>query len=398
MPPNRVVITGIGAVTPAGRDLSELWKNIGEGSCGIRNVTLDGIGVINAGIVDENFGCQPDRCIALAVEAARQALSRRSNYADTACYLSAGKGGMSAFEQAHSSFIKDGWRSIPEKFFENFLTGSPSIAIAKQFGLGGTCLNFPTACVTGLTSIAIGAGHVYSGRRSSVLTGAVEASITPLMTAGFRNMQVLAKEKGSPSEAMRPFDRSRDGFVIGEGAGAVLLESLQEAQKRSAPILAEVIGWASGCDHRNMIKLGSDCELTSNIIYSAIRKAGINPADIDYINAHGTATIQNDIFETSAIKKALGSAASKVMVSSTKPFTGHLLGASGAIETIITVMAINSEYLPPTPNLHEPDPQCDLVHVPPGGLQKHIDYALVLNYGFGGHAAAIVLKRFVQNH
>ncbi len=395
MPSNRVVITGMGAVTPFGRGTTTLWQSIRRGKSAIRRIKLDGIGPICAGIVDEKYHLQPDRCIAFAVEAAAQAFSAASedNF-DIACYISAGKGGMAAFEQAHSAFLKQGWRGIPQEFFRHFLTSSPAVEVSKRLGFRGASLNFPYACATGLLSIIVGAEHIYCSRERAVLAGATEASVTPLIAAGFRKMGVLSQRTDTPQETMRPFDRTRDGFAIGEGAGAVLLESLDSAKKRAAPILAEVTGWAYGCDYRNMTCLGSNCELLSKTIAAAIKKAGIDPEDIDYINVHGTATAQNDIFETEAIKKALGPAAYSAAISSTKPFTGHLLGASGAVETIITVMAMNDDYLPPTLNLHRPDPECDLNYLPLTGIRRHIRYALVLNYGFGGHLAAAVLRKW----
>jgi len=394
MSSNRVVITGMGAATPLGCDTATLWRNIRRGKSAVRQIELEGIGPICAGTIDEQYRSRPDRCLTFAVDAAEQALSAAlERNSDLACYISASKGGMAAFEQAHSLFLKKGWRGLPENFFENFLTSSPAVEVSKQLGLGGTNLNFPFACATGLVSIAVAAEHIHCGRQKAVLAGAAEASVTALIIAGFNKMKVLSRRTDTPQEAMRPFDCTRDGFVIGEGAGAVLMESRNRATKRAAPILAEVAGWAYGCDHRNMVGLGGDCELLSKIIAAAIKKAEIKPRDIDYINVHGTATVENDIFETNAIKKALGSAAHSVAISSTKPFTCHLLGASGAVETVITVLAMNDDYIPPTLNLHRPDPGCDLNYTPLIGVRKRIRHALVLNYGFGGHMAALVLRK-----
>jgi len=390
---HRPVITGMGAVTPCGESLDQIWDNISHGRTAVRSLNLDPVGAIPAAVIGDKHVHEPGRSIRLAIDAAGKALEHSRAIAhDISSYLSSSKGDVMALEQAYAALHQHGPRSIPGHFLNRYITCSPSRLIAKKFRLGGRCMNFPTACATGLVSLTAAAQHISSGRERAVLAGAAEASITPLIVAGFSKMGVLADPNQPPQTAMRPFDRTRTGFVLGEGAAALLIESIESATARSAPIHAEIAGWAVGCDWRNMIGLGKDYTIAAAVIRQAVEKAGIDPLDIDYINLHGTATRLNDPFEARLIRNALGSAAANIPASSTKPFTGHLLGASGAVETAITVLAMQNSFIPPTLNLSQPDPDCPLRHVASPGMRKKLAHALVINYGFAGHLAALILR------
>jgi 3-oxoacyl-[acyl-carrier-protein] synthase II len=394
---HKPVITGIGAVAPCGNTCEEIWRNIAAGKSAIDTVELDRTGQIPAAVIDKNFSTEPGRSVRFAIEAARQAMTAAMEKVDEiSSYFSSSKGDMITLEKTYTGFLENQADGIPENFLSGFMTSAPSSAIAKEFRLGKRNLNFPAACATGLISIALAADHISSGRESIILAGATEASITALIMAGFKRMGVLADHDHSPRTAMRPFDQTRSGFVIGEGAGALLIESMESATARCAPIYAQVAGSAFGCDWQNMVRLENDYDHIAEIISKAVENAGIAPEDLDYINLHGTATALNDIFETGALKAALGPAASTIPASSTKPVTGHLLGACGAVETIITVLAMRNEFIPPTLNLNNPDPRCSLCHVPRTGLKKEVRHALIVNYGFGGHVAAIVLRNAEQ--
>ena len=394
---HRPVITGIGAITACGETPEDIWRSITSGQSAVRSIELERIGQIPAAVVDERFATAPGRSIRFALEAARQAIAGALEKADDiSSYFSSSKGDVITLEKTYSSFLENQANGIPDNFLSGFMTSAPSLSIAKEFQLGKRCLNFPAACATGLISIALAAEDIGSGRESIIIAGATEASITPLIAAGFKRMGVLADVDGAAERAMRPFDETRRGFVIGEGAGALLIESMESANARCAKVYAEVAGWAFGCDWGNMVRLENDYGHVAGIIKKAVENAGIAPEELDYINLHGTATVLNDIFETEALKAALGPAVSTVTASSTKPVTGHLLGACGAVETIVTVLAMQNGFIPPTLNLSSPDPRCLLCHVPGSGLKKEIRYALIVNYGFGGHVAAVVLRNAEQ--
>lgn len=394
---HRAVITGIGAIAPGGGTCAEIWRSIASGQSAVRSIELDRIGPIPAAVIDDGFATEPGRSIRFALESARQAIAAAmEKAAGISSYFSSSKGDIITLEKTYSGFLENQADAIPENFLSRFMTSAPSRAIAKEFQLGNRTLNFPAACATGLVSIALAAEHICSGRESIILAGATEASITPLIAAGFNRMGVLVDKDLPPRTAMRPFDRTRCGFVMGEGAGALLIESIESASARSAKIYAQVAGSAFGCDWRNMVRLENDYGHIAEIISKAVENAGIAAEELDYINLHGTATTLNDIFETGALKAALGPAASTIPASSTKPVTGHLLGACGAVETIITILAMQNGFIPPTLNLNSPDPRCSLCHVPSPGLKKEIRHALIINYGFGGHVAAIVLRNAEQ--
>jgi 3-oxoacyl-[acyl-carrier-protein] synthase II len=292
--------------------------------------------------------------------------------------------------------VEKGPENLPPSFLSDFLTSSACDCVADHFGCEGPRLNYVSACATGTYSIIMAARRIATGKSDIVLAGSSEASLTPLMMAAFDRMGVLSHGLDAPSAAMKPYNSRRDGFAMGEGAGALVVESLSSALKRGAAIRAEIAGWALGTESYHIASMEPSGESIASTIRHALEKAGLDPPDLDYINSHGTATKQNDVIETRALKLALGKSAYDIPMSSTKPMTGHLLGATGSVEAIITILAIQNGFVPPTINLTDPDPECDLDYTPRVGFCREIEHALTLNYGFGGQIGVIVLNRLDQ--
>jgi 3-oxoacyl-[acyl-carrier-protein] synthase II len=276
----------------------------------------------------------------------------------------------------------------------NVAPSAPADAIAEQFGCGGLRQAYVGACSTGLDCVAMAARYLRAGRGTRALAGSSEASLTPLTVAAFEGVGVLASNEPDPARAVRPYASDRSGFLIGEGAGVVLLETLAAAKARDALILAEVAGWGVMAHAHDRASLAPDAAGIAHAIALALDTAGLSPDEVDHVNAHGTATPVNDVVETRGIRRALGSHAARVKVCSTKPITGHLLSASGSVELVITLGAMQRQIAPPTINLAHPDPACDLDYTPQRAVACPIRHALVLNYGFGGHVGAVVLSHW----
>ncbi len=396
-----MVVTGIGVVTALGSRVAEMWPKIAAGVSGVRRLDGDSLCVPLGASPDYNAIAKFDHmdpCSGLALLAAEEALrdSRLSEEAIRGMDVVFGtsKGGLRSFEMASQRFLERGADALPDSFLPNFTTNAACDRIRSHFGCGGVGLNFVSACATGTHSIIMAVRRVASGKSNIVLAGSSEASLTPLISAAFDRMGVLSHRTHAPSAAMRPYDAERDGFVIGEGSGALVLESLESARARGARVRAEITGWAFGCEAYHLASMDPSGESVASTIRRALETAQLTAGDLDYINSHGTATRQNDVVETRAFKLALGKSAYEIPISSTKPMTGHLLGATGSVEAVIAILAIENNFVPPTINLDEPDPECDLNYTPQVGLRREIERALTLNYGFGGQIAAIVFSKF----
>jgi len=392
----RIVVTGMGVVSPLGETPQRLWEGVASGESAVRPATEEWDAMPkSAGLCRVDNFVPPskwetsDRQIQFAVAAAQSALKdagldQTELKEHGAVYLSSSKGGMESFEKEHLLFLQNGKREPSKYFFENFLSSSPSSAVARSLGCYGPTLNLVSACASGAHSIMMGSRLIQQDPRYVVLAGATEASLTPLVLNGFKQLGVLAENKFSP------FDVSRNGFVAGEGSAVLVLESLEQAQERGGRIYAELAGSAALSDATHMIRFDPSGESIARTIEQACQKIPLQ--EIDYINLHGTATVQNDLIETRAVKKVWRNGKIPAL-SSTKPATGHLLGASGALEAVITILALKHQFVPPTLNLYEPDPECDLDYTPLIGKKRKIGAALSLSYGFGGHTAALIFKK-----
>jgi len=406
-----------------------MWPKIVAGKSGVRRLDDDSLSVPLGATPDyaavRKFG-EMDLCSGLALVAANEALRdaglSREAIRSMDVIFGTSKGGIRTFEAANRLLLSRSRTSAnpatsavplsreraeypqeaerrhdadaPLSFLGDFLTNSACDRIARHFHCRGAKLNFVSACATGTHSILMAARRVARGKAKAVIAGSSEASLTPLIVAAFDKMGVLSHRTDEPAAAVRPYDARRDGFAIGEGSGALVIESLESALSRGARIRAEITGWALSGEAYHIASMDPSGESVASTIRLALEKAGLSPKDLDYINSHGTATRQNDVAETRAFKLALGKHAYDIPISSTKPMTGHLLGATGSVEAIITILAIENGFVPPTINLTEPDPECDLNYTPQVGLRRQIEHALTLNYGFGGQIAALILSEF----
>lgn len=409
----RVVITGMGAVTPIGNNTEEMWESVKSGNCGIAPIThydTSGQKVKLAGeiknlniddFIDKKASRKMDRFTQLALIAAKEAFTQSRLMIDkedaTRCgvIISSGIGGLDVIEQEHSKGLEKGFDRVSPFFIPMAISNMAAGAIAIEFGLHGTCYCVVTACASGTNAIGDAFRQIRDNYADIMVCGGTESCITPLGIGGFTSLRALS-EANDPTRASIPFDKERNGFVMGEGSGILILEEYEHAKLRGANILGEVVGYGSTCDAYHMTAPASDGSGAAACMLQAIQDASSKPSDIDYINAHGTSTPMNDKCETLAVKAALGEHAKNIMISSTKSMTGHLLGASGAIETIITALALKYSFVPPTINYKVPDDECDLDIVPNEGRNKKIQFALSNSLGFGGHNATLALRRFEE--
>ena len=409
----RVVITGMGAVTPIGNNTEEMWKSVKNGNCGIAPIThydTSGQKVKLAGeiknlnieeFIDKKASRKMDRFTQLALIAAKEAFAQSRLMIDkedaTRCgvIISSGIGGLDVIEQEHSKGLEKGFDRVSPFFIPMAISNMAAGAIAIEFGLHGTCYCIVTACASSTNAIGDAFRQIRDNYADIMVCGGTESCITPLGIGGFTSLRALS-EANDPTRASIPFDKERSGFVMGEGSGIMILEEYEHAKVRGANILGEVVGYGSTCDAYHMTAPASDGSGATACMLQAIQDAALNPSDIDYINAHGTSTPMNDKCETLAVKAALGEHAKNIMISSTKSMTGHLLGASGAIEAIITALAMKYSFVPPTINYKVPDDDCDLDIVPNEGRNKKIQFALSNSLGFGGHNATLALRRFEE--
>ncbi|MDE3838211.1 beta-ketoacyl-[acyl-carrier-protein] synthase II [Bacillus methanolicus] len=411
MEKRRVVVTGIGAVTPLGNDVDTTWNNIIAGVSGIDLMTRVNRDEYPAKVaaevkdfnpetfIDKKDARKMDRFTQYAVAASLMAVEdaglviNEENANRIGVWIGSGIGGMETFEQQFETFLSRGYRRVSPFFvpmmIPDMATGQVSIILgAKGFN---SCT--VTACATGTNSIGDAFKVIQRGDADAMITGGTEAPITKMAVAGFCANTALSTNP-DPKTASRPFDKNRDGFVMGEGAGIIVLEELEHAKARGAKIYAEIVGYGATGDAYHITAPAPAGEGGARAMKMAIEDGGLKPEEIQYINAHGTSTEYNDKYETLAIKEVFGDHAYKLAVSSTKSMTGHLLGAAGGIEAIFTILALKEGILPPTINLETPDPECDLDYVPNEARKQEIDAAISNSLGFGGHNATIVFKKY----
>lgn len=407
----RVVVTGIGAVTPLGNSAEETWANILQGKSGVgplTRVNSDDYPVkVAAEIKDFSIGEYVDRKEArkmdrfthYAIAASKMALqdAKLEITADIAnrvgVWIGSGIGGMETFENQFETFLNRGYRRVSPFFVPMMIPDMATGQVSILTGAKGVNSCTVTACATGTNSIGDAFKVIQRGDADAMITGGAEAPITKMSIAGFCANTALSTNP-DPNTASRPFDANRDGFIIGEGAGILILEELNFALNRGANIYAEIVGYGSTGDAYHITAPAPGGEGGIRCMRQAIEDGNLLPQEIDYVNAHGTSTEYNDKYETMAIKEVFGEHAYQLAVSSTKSMTGHLLGAAGAVEAIFTILAIKESILPPTINLETPDPECDLDYVPKAARKKEINAAMSNSLGFGGHNATIVFKKF----
>ncbi len=409
----RVVVTGIGAITPIGNTPVEYWEGLLSGTNGIGPITLFDASQHKCRIAGEVKGYAPqdymdakdakrmDRFAQFAVSASLQAV-RDAHFAisdlnaeQVGAIIGTGVGGIKVLEDQQTVYLNRG----PDRcspFMVPMMIGNMAAGLtAIHTGAKGPNSCPVTACAAGANAVGDAFRLVQRGYAQAMICGGTEAAITPLSIAGFAAARTVSRRNDDPAHASRPFDRDRDGFVLGEGAGILLLEELGHAQSRGARIYAEIVGYGITCDAYHMTTPVPGGEGAARAIQLALKDARLKPEQVSYVNAHGTSTCANDSTETAALKKALGESAYKVAISSTKSMTGHLLGGSGGIEAVATVMAIANDKIPPTINLENPDPECDLDYVPNHCRAQTVEVALSNSFGFGGHNVTLAFKKYV---
>lgn len=408
----RVVVTGLGLVTPLGIGIDNVWKRILNGDSGISYITRFDASSHETKIAGEVKDFRPeeyvspkdlkrmDLFIQYALAASKIAIEdsgidiSKENPDRVGVVVGTGLGGLPTLEYYHKVLLERGPSRISPFFIPMLIANEASGHIAMKYGFKGPNLCIVTACATGSHSIGEGFRIIQYGDADVMIAGGTEANLTPLTIGGFNAMKALSTRNDPPEKASRPFDRERDGFVVGEGAGVIVLEELTHAQKRDAKIYAELVGYGYNADAYHITAPCPDGEGFIKCMEMAIADAKINPEDVDYINAHGTSTELNDAVETLAIKKVFGEYAYKIPVSSTKSMIGHLLGAAGAVEAIFTVLSIRDNVCPPTINYENPDPECDLDYVPNVAREKMINVAMSNSFGFGGTNSVLIFRRY----
>lgn len=408
----RIVVTGMGIVSPIGNNLNENIISLKNGTCGIDKIsyfdTADRKVSLAAEIknldFEEHFPKKElkrmDRFVTLALIAAKEAIldsaidiSKLENPEQVGISLSTGVGGLGTIENEHTKGSEKGFDKVSPYFVPGAITNIASAKIAIEYGIKGFCNTIVTACAGGTNAIGEAYRHIKGGYADVMVCGGSESCITEFGIGGFTAIKALC-EATDKNRASIPFDAERSGFVMGEGAGILILEELEHAKNRNAKIYAEVVGYGANCDAFHVTAPSPDGSGAASCMTMAIKDADISPDAIDYINAHGTSTKLNDSGETLAVKKAFGDHASKLAMSSTKSMTGHLLGASGAIEAIYSILAITEGYIPPTINYKTPDPDCDLDIVPNTGRYADVNYSMSNSLGFGGHNASLIFKKY----
>ena len=405
----RVVVTGVGAVSPLGNDAETTWKNLVGGVCGIEEISAfdtSDLKVHIAGTV-KNFDPteyiekrdvkKTDLYCQYAIAAAQQAVddSKILGTVDEnrlGVYIGAGIGGLNTFVENTVALHENGPRKVSPFFIPKMIGNIATGNVAIRFNAKGVSLSVMSACATGTNSIGEAFHAIKDGYADAIIAGGAEAVVAPLTIAGFQNMKALSTNP-DPRKASRPFDKDRDGFVMGEGAGILVLEEYEHAKARGAKIYAEFAGYGNTCDAHHVTAPDPEGAGLARAIEIAFDEAKISDDAQVYINAHGTSTHLNDLTETLAIKKALGSKAYDASISFTKSMTGHMLGATGAIEAIAAVLAIRDGIIPPTINLDEPDEELDLDYTPNKAKKRNVDVAVSTNLGFGGHDACVVFKK-----
>ena len=412
MDKRRVVVTGLGAVTPLGIGVDETWSGLIAGRSGVGPLTFFDCTDFATKISAEVKGFEPadyieakeikkmDRFIHFAVAAAKMAVDQsglvinEANAPRVGVMVGSGMGGLIAIEKYHETYLERGPRKITPFFIPMLIINLASGQISIMIGAKGPNSAVVTACATGTHNIGDACKIIQRGDADVMIAGGTEACTTPMGIGGFNAMKALSTRNDDPTRASRPFDNERDGFIMGEGAGIMVLEELETAKARGAKIMAEVVGYGLTGDAYHLTAPAPNGEGAARCIRMALDDAGMAPEEIDYINAHGTSTKFNDEFETMAIKSVLGAHAYKIPVSSTKSMTGHLLGAAGGVEAIVAVKAILEGKVPPTINFENPDSLCDLDYVPNAARDVDVKVALSNSFGFGGTNGCLLFKRF----
>jgi 3-oxoacyl-[acyl-carrier-protein] synthase II len=408
---SRVVVTGMGMLTPLGNDVPSSWEALCQGQSGIAPITG-----FDTSMQEVKFGGEikdfdatqymdrkevrrNDPFVHLAVAATRQAVDQSrldvaAHAADVGVLIGSGIGGLHATHEQFKVLYERGPERISPFFITQMIVDIASGYVSILFGAKGPNFGVVSACATGANGIGEAAEMIRRGDAKAMLAGGAERAVTPIGLAAFANMHALSQRNDDPQGASRPFDATRDGFVMSDGAGVLVLEELEFARARGATILAELIGYAATADGFHITEPAPGGEGLVRAMQRAIQKAGIHPEQVDYINAHGTSTPFNDRTETASIKTVFGGHAHKLAISSTKSMTGHTLGAAGGIEAIISILALQQGLLPPTINLHHADPECDLDYVPNQARHASIKVAMSNSMGFGGHNACLIFQKY----
>ena len=408
----RVVVTGVGLVCALGTGTEESWSNLVAGQSGVGPITLFDTTGFDCRIGGEIKNFDPfrwiekkelkkmGRFIQVALAGADFAIKMSgwkredSDLDEVGVYVSSGIGGFDIIEREHIKLMQGGPGRISPFFIPSAIVNLASGHISIRYGARGPNSATATACSASAHAIGDSFKIIERGAAEMMICGGTEATITPMGVGGFSSMKALSTRNDDPSHASRPFDAQRDGFVVGEGAGILILESLEHAQKRNAPIVGEIVGYGMSGDAYHITQPAENGDGAFRVMRAAIKDAKLTPEDIGYVNAHGTSTPLGDVIETRALKRVFGERAKKVPISSTKSMTGHLLGGAGGLEAGIAVLALRDQVIPPTINLESPDPECDLDYVPNVARKATLDYALSNSFGFGGTNAALIFKRW----
>lgn len=410
----RVVVTGMGAVTPIGNNLEDFWKAVRNGECGIDKITQFDASEFKTQIAGEVKNFEPtdfidkrearkmDRYTQFAVVAASEAVKdsglnmEEEDAWRVGVITGSGIGGIKTLEEQHAALLSRGPGRVSPFFIPMMIGNMGAAQIAIKFGAKGINENIVTACASSTNAVGDAYRHIQHGTNDVIIAGGAEAAISPLSFAGFCSMKAMSTRNDDPKTASRPFNIDRDGFVLSEGAGFLVLEELEHAKKRGAHIYCEVAGYGATDDAYHMTSPVPGGEGGAKAMEFAVKDAQAEPSDITYINAHGTSTKYNDQSEIQAIKTVFKDAAYKLAVSSTKSMTGHLLGAAGGVEAIICAKSIEEGFIPATINYQNPDPECDLDIVPNEGREQEVNYAMSNSLGFGGHNASIIFKKYTD--
>jgi len=409
----RVVVTGMGAITPVGNDVATTWQSLIEGKSGTAPITkfdaskfpvrfaaeVKGFNALD--YMDRKEAKRADQYTQYAIAGARQAMTdaklieRNGMDPDRiGVIIGSGIGGLKSFEEQHDVYRERGVGKISPFFIPMFIADIAAGIVSMMFNAKGPNYATVSACATSAHAIGDAYRTIQYGDADVMITGGAEATVTPMAIGGFANMKALSERNESPETASRPFDATRDGFVMGEGAGILILEELEHALNRGATIYAEIVGYGATGDAYHLTAPAPDGEGAQRAMKRALKDAGLEPKDIQYINAHGTSTPANDFNETRAIKAVFGEHAKTVNVSSTKSATGHMLGAAGAVEAIVSAMVVGTGIIPPTINYNTPEPELDLNYTPNTSVKRDVNAILSNSFGFGGHNTTLAIKRF----
>jgi len=407
----KIVVTGLGCVTPVGNDLKTTWKNLLKGTSGIDTIKSFDVSEFDTKIGAEvkNFEIdfihprekrKMDKFVQFALKATDEAIKdsgleiEKEDKEKVGVIIGAGIGGLRVIEKQHEILLKSGPSRVSPFLIPMLIPDMAAGQVAIYYGLKGVNFATVSACASGAHALGSAICFIRESNYDIIIAGGTESCITPLGLAGFCSMKALSTRNDQPQKASRPFDKERDGFIMGEGAGIVILETEEHAKKRGAKIYAEFAGYGMSCDAYHMTAPDPSGEGAYLAMKHALINSKISPEEVDYINAHGTSTKLNDKSETVGIKKAFGEKAYKIPVSSIKSMVGHLLGAAGGVEFVITCMAVKEGIIPPTMNYEYPDPECDLNYVPNKAIEKEVKVALSNSFGFGGHNITLVAKKY----